>query len=77
MEVGIMGLAVSGKSTVFGLLTGQEATPSRRDAAQVGDRGFVPGRSLEPVVQGELDRFLLGVAYLAGDQVNPGGEILV
>jgi len=36
MEVGIMGLAASGKSTVFGLLTGQEATSARRDAAQVG-----------------------------------------
>jgi len=36
MEVGIMGLASSGKSTVFGLLTGQEATSTRRDAAQVG-----------------------------------------
>jgi len=36
MEVGIMGLAASGKSTVFGLLTGQEAASARRDAAQVG-----------------------------------------
>ncbi len=36
MEVGIMGLAASGKSTVFGLLTGQEGTSSRRDSAQVG-----------------------------------------
>jgi GTP-binding protein YchF len=36
MEVGIMGLAASGKSTVFGLLTGQEATSARRDAAQIG-----------------------------------------
>ena len=36
MEVGIMGLAVSGKSTVFGLLTGQAATSTRRDAAQIG-----------------------------------------
>jgi len=36
MEVGIMGLAASGKSTVFGLLTGQEATSARREAAQVG-----------------------------------------
>ena len=36
MEVGIMGLAASGKSTVFGLLTGQETTSARRDAARVG-----------------------------------------
>jgi GTP-binding protein YchF len=36
MEVGIMGLASSGKSTVFGLLTGQEATSTRRDAAKIG-----------------------------------------
>ena len=36
MEVGIMGLASSGKSTVFGLLTGQEATAARRDTAQIG-----------------------------------------
>ena len=36
MEVGIMGLAASGKSTVFGLLTGQAATSTRRDAAQIG-----------------------------------------
>jgi len=36
MEVGIMGLAASGKSTVFGLLTGQESASTRRDAAQVG-----------------------------------------
>ena len=36
MEVGILGLASSGKSTVFGLLTGQEGTSTRRDAAQVG-----------------------------------------
>ncbi len=36
MEVGIMGLASSGKSTVFGLLTGQEATSTRRDVAKIG-----------------------------------------
>ena len=36
MEVGIMGLASSGKSTVFGLLTGQEAAATRRDTAQIG-----------------------------------------
>jgi hypothetical protein len=36
MEVGIMGLAASGKSTVFGLLTGQEATSARRDVAKIG-----------------------------------------
>ena len=36
MEVGILGLASSGKSTVFGLLTGQAATSTRRDAAQIG-----------------------------------------
>ena len=38
MEVGIMGLAASGKSTVFSLLTGIDvsAVPGRRDTAQVG-----------------------------------------
>jgi GTP-binding protein YchF len=38
MEVGIMGLAASGKSTVFGLLTGQDptATTARHGSVQVG-----------------------------------------
>ncbi len=38
MEVGIMGLAASGKSTLFGLLTGQdpEQSSGRRDQSQVG-----------------------------------------
>ncbi len=38
MEVGIMGLAASGKSTVFSLLTGIDlsAAPGRRDSTQVG-----------------------------------------
>jgi GTP-binding protein YchF len=38
MEVGIMGLAASGKTTLFALLTGQSPTISggRRDSAQVG-----------------------------------------
>ncbi len=37
MEMGILGLAGSGKSTLFGLLTGhQAAAGGRRDAAQVG-----------------------------------------
>ena len=38
MEVGIMGLASSGKSTLFSLLTGQDvmATPPRREGAQMG-----------------------------------------
>ena len=46
MEVGILGLAGSGKSTVFTLLTGQEATPGRRDSAQVG-MAQVPDRRLD------------------------------
>jgi GTP-binding protein YchF len=38
MEVGIMGLAASGKTSLFALLTGQDPTASggRRDATQVG-----------------------------------------
>jgi GTP-binding protein YchF len=38
MKVGILGLAASGKSTLFHLLTGQkgDGAPGRRDAAQVG-----------------------------------------
>lgn len=38
MEVGILGLAASGKSTLFKLLTGQQAPPTggRRDGVQVG-----------------------------------------
>jgi len=38
MEVGIMGLAASGKSALFGLLTGQDsaALTGRRDQTQVG-----------------------------------------
>ncbi len=36
MEVGIMGLVASGKSTVFGLLTGHETTSARREAAKIG-----------------------------------------
>ena len=38
MEVGIMGLTASGKSTLFGLLTGQDpaAAAGRRDQTQVG-----------------------------------------
>jgi GTP-binding protein YchF len=38
MDVGIMGLAASGKSTLFKLLTGQEpaAAGGRRDSAQIG-----------------------------------------
>ena len=38
MEVGIMGLASSGKSTLFSLLTGQDVTaaPPRREGAQMG-----------------------------------------
>ncbi|MEE4272557.1 MAG: redox-regulated ATPase YchF [Thermoanaerobaculales bacterium] len=38
MEVGIMGLAASGKSSLFGLLTGQDssAPTGRRDQTQVG-----------------------------------------
>ena len=38
MEVGIMGLAASGKTTLFGLLTGQDPTAGggRRDRSQVG-----------------------------------------
>ncbi len=46
MEVGILGLAGSGKSTVFTLLTGQEAMPGRRDSAQVG-MAQVPDRRLD------------------------------
>ncbi len=44
MEVGIMGLAASGKSTVFGLLTGQERTSARRDATKVGIARVPDGR---------------------------------
>jgi GTP-binding protein YchF len=38
MEVGIMGLAASGKTSLFGLLTGQDplAAGGRRDASQIG-----------------------------------------
>ncbi len=37
MEVGILGLAASGKSTLFTLLTGQKpAATARRDAVQIG-----------------------------------------
>jgi len=38
MEVGIMGLAASGKTSLFGLLTGQPPAPTggRRDSTQVG-----------------------------------------
>jgi len=38
MEVGIMGLAASGKTSLFALLTGQDPTPGggRRDVTQIG-----------------------------------------
>ena len=38
MEVGIMGLAASGKSTLFGLLTGQpsDAPTARHGSVQIG-----------------------------------------
>jgi len=35
MDIGILGLAASGKSTIFNLLTGQES-PARRDIVQTG-----------------------------------------
>jgi GTP-binding protein YchF len=46
MEVGIMGLASSGKSTIFRLLTGQDGSAARRDAAQIGV-ARVPDQRLE------------------------------
>lgn len=48
MDVGILGLAASGKSTLFKLLTGQEpaAAGGRRDSAQIGI-ARVPDRRLD------------------------------
>lgn len=46
MEVGIMGLRSSGKSTVFRLLTGQETAVARRDTTQIGV-ARVPDNRLE------------------------------